>query len=130
MSWSSTMQTSTSSSTCEAETVSLSKGLRTEGLPVQDLMEQFLGQRLTVSCQVDNTQAISAARKGYSKKLRALPRTHRVSLGVIHECLMDPEMGVTIDHCPTAEQKGDMFTKALLPAPFLKMREMCCIVPR
>jgi len=126
--WSSTLQTSTSSSTCEAETVAMSKGLRTEALPVQDLMEQFLGQRLDVVCHVDNTQAITAAKKGYSKKLRALPRTHRVSLGVVHECVSDQRMSVDVVHCGTLDMKGDMFTKALSPAPFLRMREMCGIL--
>ena len=93
-------------------------------------METFLGRRLTVSCQVDNLQAITAAKKGYSKKLRALPRTHRVSLGVVNECVVDPAMQVEVEHCPTLDMKGDLFTKALLPAPFIRMREMCCIVPR
>ena len=107
----------------------MSKGLRTEALPVQDLMEQFLGQRLDVMCEVDNTQAITAAKKGYSKKLRALPRTHRVSLGVVHECVSDPRMQVGVEYCPTDVMKGDMFTKALLPGPILLVREFCGSLP-
>ena len=37
----------------------------------------------------DNTQAIAAAKKGYSKQLRHLSRTHPVSLGVLHELTED-----------------------------------------
>ena len=96
---------------------------------MQDLMEQFLGRRLKVVCQVDNDQAITAVRKGYSKKLRQLARTHRVSVGVIHECITDPRMLVDVVHCGTLDMKGDMFTKALLPAPYLRMREMIGILP-
>ena len=107
----------------------MSKGLRTEALPVQDLMEQFLGLRLPIVSEVDNTQAITAAKKGYSKKLRALPRTHRVSLGVVHECVTDPRMQCSVVYCPTLEMKGDLFTKALLPAQFCVLREMCGIYP-
>ena len=107
----------------------MSKGLRTEALPVQDLMEQFLGVRLPIVSEVDNTQAITAAKKGYSKKFRSLPRTHRVSLGVIHECITDQRMACSVVHCPTLEMKGDLFTKALLPAQFITLREMCGIFP-
>ena len=32
----------------------------------------------------------------------------------------DPEMMIEVEHVPTAEQKADIFTKALEPAAFLK----------
>jgi hypothetical protein len=127
--WSTTKQTATASSTCEAELVALSGGLRKEALPAQILIESILGSRLSVACNVDNTQAISAAQKGYSNKLRCLSRTQRVSIGVIHEVIQAPEMCVTVEYCSTVDMKGDMFTKALTTQPFQKQREAIGIVP-
>jgi hypothetical protein len=121
--WSTSKQTSTASSTCEAETVSLSSGLRKDGLPVQLLLECFLGIRVPIRCLVDNDQAIAAVKRGYSKRLRHLARTQRVAIGVLHECTNDFSMCVSIEHCPSSLQKGDMFTKALHPAPFVAARD-------
>ena len=57
-------------------------------------MERLLGRVLELECRVDNDQAITAIRKGYSKKLRALPRTQRVAVGVLNDCLQDADAGV------------------------------------
>ena len=67
---------------------------------------------------IDNNQAISAITKGYSKKLRHLARTQRVCIGLLNECLNDPEMQFLVQHCPTLVMKGDIFTKALITAKF------------
>ena len=80
-------------------------------------------------CNVDNNQAITAVKKGYSKKLRQLPRTQRVAIGVLTECVNDKSMKIFVDHCPTDEMKGDMFTKALQAPSFEKQREAIGIVP-
>ena len=85
-------------------------------------MEMFLGRRLIIRTRVDNTQAISAAKKGYSKRLRYLQRTHRVSIGAIHDLLEDAEQKVVVEHVESACQKGDMFTKPLPPGPFADAR--------
>ena len=82
-----------------------------------------------IRCFVDNTQAISAVKKGYSKKLRSLSRTQRVSIGVIHELVEDDDMMITVQHCPTAEMKGDLVTKALLTPAFLTQRFAIGVVP-
>ena len=52
--------------------VALSHGLRHVGLPVQDLVQEFLGERIPLVCLVDNQQAITAVKRGYSKSLRCL----------------------------------------------------------
>ena len=122
--WRSVLQTTTGSSSAETETVSLSAGLRQEGLPIQELLEVLIGKRLRIKCRVDNTQAIAAAKKGYSKRLRHLSRTQRVSIGVLNDMVEDPDMCVDVDYVPTMEQKGDIFTKALLPAAFIRARAM------
>ncbi|CAK0899793.1 unnamed protein product [Prorocentrum cordatum] len=113
--WKTSLQTATASSSAESETVSLSAGLRQEALSVQKLFEVLLGRRLLLRCQVDNTQAVAAAKKGYSKRLRHLSRTHRCSLGVLCELIEDK------DAC---EQRGDLFTKALLSAAFVRALEL------
>ena len=122
--WKSALQTTTASSSAESETVNLSTTLRQEALPVQEMFEALLGKRLMIRCKVDNTQAIAAVKKGYSKRLRHLNRMHRVSLGVINELLEDKQAAVEVGFVPTAEQKGDIFTKALLPSAFVRATDV------
>ena len=58
-------------------------------------------------------QTIQSVEKGYSKKLRHLPRTQRVCLGVLHEAITNEDMRTHLGHCPTLEQKADIFTKSM-----------------
>ena len=83
-------------------------------------MDEFLGRRVQLNLEVDNTQAIAAIRKGYSKRLRHLARTHRVSIGVLNELACHPDMMVAVTHVTTDLQKADIMTKALTPAAFAK----------
>ena len=124
ISWGAILQTSTSSATAESETVAASHTLRREAFPIQILFEHLLGKRLNIRMNIDNTQAISAIQKGYSKKLRHLARTQRVCIGLLNECLKDKDMQFQIQHCPTDLMKGDIFTKALIAAKFQKALEM------
>ena len=39
---------------------------------------------INLIAKVDNTQAITAVHKGYTKKLRFLERTHECSIGTLH----------------------------------------------
>lgn len=130
VSWYAKKQTATSSSSAEAETIGLSVALRTEALPIQQLVEDPLGHSVTVRLRVDNTQAIAAAKRWYSKKLRYRARTHRVSIGLLHECTEDPTMNILLEYLQSARQKEDIFTKALLPAPFAEARERIGVVLR
>ena len=75
-----------------------------------------------IRCRIDNTQAIQAVRKGYSKKLRCLSRTHRCSIGAMHEVYNDPEAALDVEYAETSTHKGDFFTKVLGPAPFASAR--------
>ena len=127
--WRGTRQSFTSSSSAESETVGASKGIRQEGIPVQALLERMLKRTVPLRCRIDNTQAILAITRGYSKRLRSLSRTHRVSLGVMHELVSDPELHVTVVYVNTTLQKADIFTKALTPAAFIKARELIGIRP-
>ena len=96
----------------------MSASIRQEALPIQLLFETLLGKQLPLQAFVDNTQCISAVEKGYSKKLRHLARTHRVSIGVLHELLEDEDTAMTLDYCETSHMLADSFTKALPPASF------------
>ena len=72
---------------------------------------------------VDNTQAISAVKTGYSKRLRCLSRTHRCSIGGRNEAFLDAESAFDIVHAPSTTHKGDFFTKKLGATAFVAGRE-------
>ena len=78
---------------------------------------------------VDNTQALSSAKNGYSKRLRYLQRTHRVSFGVLRDLLEDDTQRISAEYVSTKSQKGDMFTKNLIPAAFGDARTLIGMVP-
>ena len=83
-------------------------------------------RRMELVAKIDNTQAISAVKKGYSKKLRFLERTHKCSLGTLHE--LWERGGMRVEYAPTLKHRGDGFTKALTPAKFLAACEMIGLV--
>ena len=89
LAWRSSGQSATSCSMAESEVVALSHGLRHDGLPVQDLVQEFLGERIPLVGLVDNHQAITAVKRGYSKRLRCVNRTHRIAIGSLHEIVGD-----------------------------------------
>ncbi|CAK0852325.1 unnamed protein product [Prorocentrum cordatum] len=114
---------STAGSTAEAETVALSHNTKHEGIPTQMLLERMLGIDIPLVVLVDNTQAISAVTKGYSKKLKFLERTHKVSIGFLHELVVE-RGAMILKHAPTATHRGDGFTKAMSPARFMEARDL------
>ena len=97
--------------------------IRGVALPVQSLLKDVLGILIPIVCKIDNTQAIPAIKNGYSKKLRCLSRTHRVSVGALHEIWRDPEIAMEVEYAPSAEHKGDILTKELGAAMFKEARE-------
>ena len=91
--WRSTRQGSTASSTCEAETISMATALKSEALPLLELFGEALNRKVMLECREDNTQCISAVKSGYSAALRHLPRTERISVGVISETFVTDNVG-------------------------------------
>ena len=67
---------------------------------------------------VDSQQAISAIKRGYSKRFRCLNRTHRVAIGSLHEIVGDERQRFEIRYIESKLQKGNIYTKALVPAQF------------
>jgi hypothetical protein len=109
--WSSKLQTVVSHSTPEAELVSMSRSMREFALPIQGMRTTLLQRPVMLEVYEDNTSTIERLRKGYSSKLAHLSRTHRIRLAWTAEQVA--EDFIKLLYCPSAEQKGDLFTKAL-----------------
>ena len=93
------------------------------------LIDALLGgarRPIELVAKVDNTQAISVVHKGYSKKLKFLERTHKCSIGAIHELIQSGQL--VVDYAPTLTHRGDGFTKCLLPSKFIEARKMMSMV--
>ena len=120
LAWGSKKQTSTASSTCEAESISLSTGLRREVIPCLDLIELVLGRKVSVITHEDNSAAIQCIAAGYSPALRHLNRTARVSLGFLHEIYHSGTLAsqTKLVHCATNRMKADFLTKPLARQAF------------
>ena len=131
LAWSSKRQRSTSTSTSEAEIVSISACLKDDALPIQILLSKGLGFPIRMEVMEDNNATLQILKKGYSPSLRHISRTQRVAIGFLHE-LSNPKSsndddGDDGDHnfgeiiymrTPTADQKGNCFTKVLPPKDF------------
>jgi hypothetical protein len=120
--WGAKKQGCTAVHTAEAEVVSLATCVRNALIPMQILLQRIL--REPVDCEVmeDNAAAIVAITKGYSPAMRHIPRTQRVSLGMLHEVFhQEPEEGegrIGLKKASTDEHRGDAFTKELDPHKF------------
>ena len=97
--------------------ISLATALKSEVLPMLELLEQALCRPVKLRCLDDNTQCLQAAETGYSAALRHLPRTERISIGVVHESFSDKDRHELV-YQEASSHKGDMFTKRLDPSAF------------
>ena len=85
-------------------------------------MHEFLGERVQLVCLVDNQQAITAVKRGYSKRLRCLNRTHRIAIGSLHEIVGDERQRVEIRYIESKMQECNIYIKRLVPAQFCAER--------
>jgi hypothetical protein len=128
--WATKKQVSTANSTAEAETVSLSACMRAHALPLQVLLEVFLGQPIQIDAREDNQACLASVRAGYSPALRALERTQRVCIGTLHELFVAPPEETkgstlcTLTYQESATHKGDLFTKAMPPPTFARCLQL------
>ena len=116
--WRSSGQSATSRSTAESEVVALSHGLRHFGLPVLYwCMNSWRAYPLV--CLVDNQQTITAVKRGYSKRLRCLNRTHRIAIGsLLMRSSVMRGSELKSGYIESKLQKGNIYAKALVPAQF------------
>ena len=68
---------------------------------------------LTVTCYEDNQRVLAVIKKGYSSKIRHLPKTHKINVASVSEMFRGSEL--QIEYIATDHQKGDILTKALGP---------------
>ena len=60
-----------------------------------------------------NQATITVVKKGFSKKLRHISRTHKVNLGSLKEVCVNDDTEIL--YIETKKQAADIFTKALAP---------------
>ena len=94
----------------------MATALKSEALPLLELFCEALNRKVMLECRENNTQCISAVKSGYSAALRHLPRTERISVGVISETFATDDCRIVYQE--SALHKGDVFTKRLAPALF------------
>ena len=87
---------------------------------MMELLEQALCRPVRLRYLEGNTQCLQAADTGdtgYSAALRHLPRTERISVGVVHEISSNKDLRELV-YQETSSHKGDMYTKMLDPNAF------------
>ena len=82
-----------------------------------ELLEHALGRPIRLRCLEENTQRLQAAETGYSAALRHLPRTERISVGVVHETSSEKDRQELV-YQEMSSHRGDVFTKRLDPNAF------------
>ena len=118
--WGAKKQSCVSRSTTEAEIVSASELVFSEGIPLKHLIEELLQTTVASVLQEDNSSVVTIIITGYSQKLRSLNRTHRISVAALSEAIArDCEVVLT----STEGQLADNLTKPLNRIKFLEARE-------
>lgn len=120
--WGAHKQTAAASHTCEAETIAMASGLRSEVIAIQSLLSHIFAYRMPLEIYEDNSACIIAVNKGYSPAMRYLPRHQKISLAVLHELVAEKgkDNAITLLKVDTSLHKGDMFTKSLAAPSFCK----------
>ena len=119
--WSSKRQSCVSRSTTEAEIVSASTLVFEEGLPMNTVLQMVLKETVQTILQEDNQAVLVILRTGYSQKLRALNRTHKISVAALSDAIQARD--ITPTSTPSEDQLADIFTKAMVRPSFLAMRK-------
>jgi len=109
--WYSKRQTATAHSTTEAELISASKMLREALIPIMELWSLMLDRPIKGIIHEDNMSTITVIETGYSPQMRHLQKHHRISLGLVHELVQNPD--IVLRHTSSETQKGDLMTKGL-----------------
>ena len=102
-------QTAQSHSTPEAEIVALDAGVRTVGIPSQQLWKVLLRREPTLRVWEDNEATIKIIRSGRVPAMRPVKRVHGISIMSLHDSLHRQTFQLEDGH--TDVQAADIFTK-------------------
>jgi hypothetical protein len=111
ISWHSKRQCATSSSTAEAEIVSLSRFCRDLLLPSEIMTDAIEGIEYRANVFEDNTSAIQIVKSGSSSALLFIKKHHRISISVLADVFSHQHR--SLFHVSTDAQRADVFTKVL-----------------
>ena len=99
-----------SKSTPEAEIVALDHALRNTGLPSLQVWNRVLAPNSRLVVHEDNDVCIRIVRSGKNQTMRALSRTHGISVAWVHERYLAHDFD--LQYTPSAEMAADIFTKS------------------
>ena len=105
-----------SKSTTESELVALNDGLYSEAIPIQTVLNMIFECEIPVIIHEDNQACISILRSGYSPRLKAMNRTHKLSIAAISESIK--ALGLKLQYTESADQLADLFTRVLARVKF------------
>ena len=141
LAWASRFQGSTSTHTCESETVALCDALKREVVPLQLLLSKLLKREIDTEVFEDNAACMISVHKGYSPSMRYIGRTQKCSLGFLTDtCEVEPQAGgdlrkktekpVFLRKVETDKKKADLFTKDMDRMRFSQLSAMIGMVTK
>ena len=125
-SWISRRQGCAATSTAEAELVAISEAARKMTLPTATTLEDVFEKTVPWCILTDSSAALAAAKSGASAAMRHTRKSHRVSLGVVHDTVSQP--GGSLKHVSSEDNVADIMTKPLQVDRFSMLREALGVV--
>lgn len=119
-------QSTVACSTTEAETAALNFVLFEEGLPLLELFKVLFGPSTRLNVREDNEATAKVVASGYSKKLRYLKRTQKISLSSLAEELNKEDVSLSLVR--SLDQKADVFTKAVAGPLWVNAMKLMALV--
>ena len=80
---------------------------------MQDIMEQVLMLRILLQVMCESECAKAVAISGDSQRLRYLAKYQRIATSWVRDALFVRHEDRELEHVPTGDNVGDVFTKAL-----------------
>lgn len=123
----------TGRNTAEVEVVAIDRGTFHHGTPLVSTLERILQRTIPLYARSDNTAAVIAANKGYSRKLAYLSKHQRISLSALREVYVgaeeheeDGEASVNdLSHLEGLKNRSDLGTKPVDHARHWELMHRC-----